>query len=348
MSSDTKNTLAAQAEFGCSVNIGDSAFLGASSVFLAATRAIERMAACDATVLIQGETGTGKELAARAVHYQSSRCAFPFIPVNCGAIPESLFESEFFGYAKGAFTDAKNAKPGLVAHAEGGTLFLDEIECLSPRGQVALLRFLQDQSYRPVGGPIQIANIRIVAASNRDLLQMAKADEFRTDLYYRLALLTLNIPPLRERNGDPELLARYFIQAGSKRFNVSPKTIHPGTIDWFSRYNWPGNVRELENLIYREMLLSETSEIRIGTDNPDEQVENRRPWSDRRKQTWLKMPYQSAKTLAIEYFDQHYFNNLLTRAEGNISAAARMAGKERRSFERLLQKNGIDISQFRD
>lgn len=347
MSKESEHTISASVEIGCKANVFKSAFIGASAAFLAATRVIERMAACDATVLIQGETGTGKELAARDVHYLSSRSAYPFIPVNCGAIPENLFESELFGYAKGAFTDAKNTKPGLVEHAEGGTLFLDEIECLSQRGQVALLRFLQDQTYFPVGGVVHTANLRIVAASNRDLMKMAQAGEFRSDLYFRLALLTLSIPPLRERPGDPELLAKHFIKVGSERYGVSPKTIHPDTIIWLSKYQWPGNVRELENLIYREMLLSEISEIRISTGNQTEQAEDRRQKPDRRQSAWLKMPYQPTKTLALKDFDQQYFNNLLTRAEGNISAAARLAGKERRSLGRLLQKNGIDIIRFR-
>lgn len=348
MSDNKKHTLEAPAVFGRAASASNSAFLGTSPAFLATTRAIGRIAACDAAVLIQGETGTGKELAARAVHYLSSRCSYPFIPVNCGAIPESLFESELFGYARGAFTDAKNAKPGLVVHAEGGTLFLDEIECISPRGQVALLRFLQDQSYRPIGGRMQTANLRIVVASNRDLLQMSQAGEFRSDLYYRLALLTLKMPPLRERTGDPELLARHFIAVGSKQYRVSPKIIHPCTLDWFNKYYWPGNVRELENLIYREMLLSETLEIRIGTDQPGELSENRRQKIDRRHSTWLKTSFQRAKNLAIKDFEQQYLNSLLAQARGNVSAAARMAGKERRSFGRLLQKNGIDKIRFRD
>lgn len=282
----------------------------------------------------------------RQVHYQSSRCAYPFVPVNCGAIPDNLFESELFGYAKGAFTDAKSAKPGLIVHAEGGTLFLDEIECLSPRGQVALLRFLQDRTYCPVGGRARTANVRIVAASNRDLLQMAQAGEFRLDLYYRLALLMLNIPPLRERVGDTELLAIHFIKISSERFGVVPKTIHPRTIDWFGKYHWPGNVRELENLIYREMLLSETHEICVDATLQGEQAEERRLKSDRRQSAWLEMSYQRAKNLAIKNFEQYYLISLLTQARGNVSAAARLAGKERRSFGRLLKKNGIDKFNF--
>ena len=326
---------------------GGQGLLGASPAFNAVTRAIGRIARCEATTLVNGETGTGKELAARAIHYLSARREHPFIPINCGAIPENLFESELFGHTKGAFTDAKSTMPGLVMHAEGGTLFLDEVDCLSPKGQAVMLRFLQDNSYRPVGGKLQSADIRIVAASNRDLLQMAQTGEFRQDLYYRLALLTLTMPSLRDRIGDPELLARHFIEMGSKRFRVPTKTLHPSAIEWFGRYNWPGNVRELENLIYREMLLSENDEICIQTDLLRETSANRRQQSDRRQAAWLSMSYQCAKALATKDFEQCYLNSLLTQAKGNVSAAARLAGKERRSFDRLLQKNGIDKIRFR-
>lgn len=321
--------------------------LGASPAFKAATQVIGRIATCEATALVNGETGTGKELAARAIHYLSKRRERPFIPVNCAAIPETLFESELFGSAKGAFTDAKSAKPGLVTYAEAGTLFLDEVDCLSPKGQAVLLRFLQDYSYRPVGGRLQSADIRIVAASNRDLLQIAQSGEFRLDLYYRLALLTLTMPSLRDRTGDPELLAKHFIQVGSKRFGVPTKSLHPSAFEWFAKYRWPGNVRELENLIYREMLLSEIDEICIQTDLSDQTTTNRRQNPDRRQAAWSSMSYQSGKAMAIKVFEQHYLNALLTRAKGNVSAAARLAGKERRSFDRLLKKSGVSKATFR-
>lgn len=316
--------------------------LGVSPAFKETSRIIARIASCDATALVQGETGTGKELAARSVHYQSIRRDYPFVPVNCGAIPENLFESEFFGYARGAFTDAKVSKPGFVALAEGGTLFLDEVECLSPKGQAVLLRFIQDQSYCPLGGSLHIANVRVIAASNRDLLKMAQAGEFRADLYYRLALLTLTMPPLRERIGDAELLAKHFIGVGSSRFRVPAKTIHPSTLEWFGRYHWPGNIRELENLVYREILLSETDEILIKAGQQEEPC---RP-SDRGMEIWMNMPYRQAKELALNEFESRYLKDVLAQVNGNISAAARLAGKERRCFGRLMKKNGIDKSDF--
>lgn len=320
--------------------------LGTSPAFKETSRIIARIASCDATALVQGETGTGKELAARSIHYQSKRRDYPFVPVNCGAIPESLFESEFFGYARGAFTDAKVSKLGFVSLAEGGTLFLDEVECLSPKGQAVLLRFIQDQSYCPLGGSLHTANVRVIAASNRDLLKMAQAGEFRADLYYRLALLTLTMPPLRERIGDAELLAKHFIGVGSSRFRVPAKTIHPSTLEWFGRYHWPGNIRELENLVYREILLSETNEILIKAGQQGESLADICRTPDRSAEIWMNMPYRQAKELALNEFESRYLKDLLAQVNGNVSAAARLAGKERRCFGRLMKKNGIDKSDF--
>lgn len=330
-------------------HIIESSLIGASPAFVMATRAIQRIAAHDATTLVHGETGTGKELAARAIHYLSARGNRSFVPVNCGAIPESLIESELFGYDKGAFTDAKTAKPGLVSLAQGGTLFLDEIECLSPKGQVVLLRFLQDHTFRPLGGKSQSADLRVLAATNRDLMQMVQAGEFRLDLYYRLTLLTLVMPPLREREGDPELLASHFLELASERYKVAVKKIHPKTREWFGRYSWPGNVRELENMVYREVLLSEGDTICIDREPISEDGGGSHcPAMDRRRPAWLGLPYQRAKAQAVLDFDQSYLSGLLAQARGNVAAAARLAGKERRTFDRLLQKSGIDKNLYRD
>lgn len=328
------------------IRVGGSAFLGSSPAFRNTVRSIERIAAYDATALVQGETGTGKELAARALHYLSSRRNYPFVPVNCGAIPEALFESEFFGHVKGAFTDAKDTKPGLVQLAAGGTLFLDEIESLSPKGQVALLRFLQDRSYRPVGGKTSFADVRIISASNRDLNELVRLAEFRQDLFYRLALLTLTLPPLRERIGDPALLAQHFIAVGSKRFGVPAKALHLSTLEWLGRYQWPGNVRELENLMYREILMCETAEIRIDTGQTRAATSDRRKRTDRRQPQWRSMAYQHAKSVVLQDFEQQYLVYLLEQTAGNVSAAAKLAGKERRCFGKLLKKNGIDKFRF--
>ena len=210
--------------------------IGQSPAFRETVRLVARMAACDAPVLIEGETGTGKELAARGIHYQSARKDRPFIPVNCGAIPDSLIESELFGHRKGAFTDAKENQPGLVTLAEGGSLFLDEVEALSAKGQVTLLRFLQDQEFRPLGARnMEQGNVRVLAATNASLSVMAEQGLFRADLLYRLRILCLELAPLRERKGDVEHLATWFLDACDKRFGLGAKTLHRDAIAWMEQ-----------------------------------------------------------------------------------------------------------------
>jgi len=213
---------------------------------------IERFARCDATVLINGETGTGKELTARAIHYHGKRAEGPFIPINCGALPDALFGSELFGHTRGAFTDAYESRAGLVEQAEGGTLFLDELEALSPAGQVALLRFLQDHEYRPLGAPrARVANVRVLGATNADLSSFVRQGKFRQDLLYRLDVLTLDVPPLRNRGDDALVLARAFLRKLCSRYQQLERTFHADAIAALRSYEWPGNVRELENLIRR-------------------------------------------------------------------------------------------------
>src|SRR5258706_4658136 len=194
-------------------DFGELNLVGRSPAFLEVLELTKRFSACDATVLVQGETGTGKELVARAIHYLGARRNFPFIPVNCGALPDSLVESELFGHARGAFTDARDARRGLIAEAQGGTLFLDEIEVLTPKAQVALLRFLQDLEYRPVGGAVvHDANVRIIAASNANLGTLQSDGHFRKDLLFRLNVLSVDLPPLRERQSDVVFLAEIFLK----------------------------------------------------------------------------------------------------------------------------------------
>ncbi|HKU24338.1 MAG TPA: sigma 54-interacting transcriptional regulator, partial [Candidatus Sulfotelmatobacter sp.] len=220
--------------------------VGESPAFRRATSQILRLASSDAPVLIEGETGVGKELAARALHYLSARKEHPFIPVNCGAIPDSLIESELFGHERGAFTDAKTAHRGIIAQASKGTLFLDEVNALSHRAQTALLRFLHDMNFRPLGASGELkADVRIVAATNEALDQLIRARTFRADLSFRLNVLSIRIPPLRERAGDAELLARHFIDLLSVRYRVQKKRLDADAIASIRAYQWPGNVREL-------------------------------------------------------------------------------------------------------
>jgi transcriptional regulator with PAS, ATPase and Fis domain len=224
------------------------ALLGSSPRFQATLAQIARVAAVNATVLIEGETGTGKELAARAIHAQGARRDHPFVAVNCGALAESLLESELFGHERGAFTDAKIASPGLVSQADGGTLFLDEIDALTPKAQAALLRFLQDRSYRRVGSAqTRQADVRILAASNANLEALVADRRFRYDLTYRLNVLMLKMPALRERGGDALEMARSFLARYSEQYRLPPKTLHASFVAFIESHAWPGNVRELEN-----------------------------------------------------------------------------------------------------
>ncbi len=314
--------------------------LGKSPALHDAMRVIERVAAVDATVLIQGGTGTGKELAARAIHYLSPRRDFPFIPVNCGALPDTLLESELFGHERGAFTDAKQACRGLVAQADGGTLFLDEVEAMTPRAQVVLLRFLQDGQYRPVGGrQVMSGNVRIVASSNVDLEELCRSGQFRQDLMFRFRVLSVTMPPLRDRGGDAVLLAEHFLQSYALQYRRPARRFAPATVAWIRDHGWPGNVRELQNLILREVLMTD-----------DETVDFARPAAlDRAglSQALLDQAFKQAKAHAVAQFEKDYLCRLLARASGNVSLAARLSCKDRSALNRLVKKHGLATRDFR-
>jgi transcriptional regulator with GAF, ATPase, and Fis domain len=321
--------------------------VGRSRSFLETVEFIERVAPTDAPVLIEGETGTGKEVAARAIHYRGPRRDRPFVPVNCGALPETLIENELFGHARGAFTDAREPQQGLVALASGGTLFLDEVDTLSARGQVTLLRFLQDLSYRPLGSRREErADVRIIAATNAHLDDLVKARQFRVDLFYRLQILFLRLPPLRERLGDPIVLAEHFARALSARYRVPERCIDPAAERWLDAYQWPGNVRELENLIHREFLLTSAARICIGPERLGLSPGERSPHPELRGGCHPEYEFRRAKAQAIETFERGYLSRLLAESKGNVSLAARLCGKERRAFGKLLRKYSIDRRQF--
>lgn len=310
--------------------------IGESEAFHAIQALIDKMAAFDAPVLIEGETGTGKELAARAIHYGGARRGGPFVPINCGAVPDSLIENELFGHRRGAFTDARDDQAGLAALANGGTLFLDEIDALTRKGQVTLLRFIQDHQFRPLGGRSeQHADVRIIAASNRSLDQQTETGEFRLDLLYRLKLMHLELPPLRVRRGDIPLLAVHFIKVGSARFGKPERGLDTATLDWFERYAWPGNIRELENLVLRAFLLSEGTQICIPF--PSTGLTGAGDMAA----AGAALNYKSAKSQAIVEFEGRYLARLLEQTNGNVSAAARISGTERRHLGRLLKKYSI-------
>jgi len=315
--------------------------IGRSPCFVETLQRIKKIAQCNAPVLIDGETGTGKELAARAIHYMGGRKDYPFIPVNCGALPDNLIENELFGHAKGAYTDAKESQPGLIAQADGGTLFLDEVDSLSLKAQVTLLRFLQDQKYLPLGAKThQQANVRVIAATNRDLPELVQGGDFRQDLYFRMNLMSVSMPPLRMRQDDSELLARHFVQHYRLQYHQPEKRLHSDTLEWIKRQDWPGNVRELENFIHREFLLCETGCISLK--HPLQKAsDRRRQLMDRRQAVSLDLDFSEAKARAIATFEKRYLSWLVSETNGNVTHAAKRAGKERRAFGKLLKKHGI-------
>jgi DNA-binding NtrC family response regulator len=320
--------------------------VGDSPVFREAVQLIQRIAVCDATTLIEGETGTGKEVAARAIHYLGARRDFAFIPVNCGALTDTLLESELFGHEKGAFTDAKERRSGLVAEADGGTLFLDEVEAMSPRAQVVLLRFLQDQKYRPIGGrAISSANVRILAASNAELSELSDRNLFRRDLLFRLSVLQVYLPPLRERAGDAVLLARMFLDRFSMIYNRPPKRLHPDSLRWLELYDWPGNVRELENIILREFLLTDAEEMLLPS-LLSRSFARRAP-ECARTTNQFDQPFKQAKKQAVAQFESSYIRQLLAKTAGNVSLAAKLANKDRSALNRLVKKHGVNAEEFR-
>ncbi|HYJ79372.1 MAG TPA: sigma-54 dependent transcriptional regulator [Longimicrobiaceae bacterium] len=313
-------------------------FVGESRAFRRVLAAIPGIAPCDATILITGETGTGKEMAARTIHYGSPRRSRPFVPVNCGALPDHLFENEMFGHARGAFTDASSAQKGLVSEAESGSLFLDEIDTLSAQAQVKLLRLLQGGEYRPLGSSrAQVADVRIITATNADLRQKVEAGEFREDLYYRLNILRLALPPLRERVEDIPLLAEHFLARYGILYRRERMCLSDGALRKLLAHHWPGNVRELESTLQRAVIVTEGPVL-----DPDDidlpSITSAFPVPERGPAGGL---FQDAKARAIEQFERAYLVELLATHEGNVTRAARRAGKERRAFQRLMRKHGL-------
>lgn len=314
--------------------------LGQSPALLGAVNLLKKFARCDAPVFIEGETGTGKELAARAIHYLGARRDYPFIPVNCGAIPDNLLENELFGHEKGAFTDAKDRQAGLIEQANGGTLFFDEVDALSDKGQVALLRFLEEQEYRPLGGkrPLK-ADVRILAATNADMTMLINAGRFRRDLMFRLNVLSVRLPPLRERGSDIQLLAGHFLHQYDAYYKQGAKTLAPQTMEWMLRHPWSGNIRELENLLHRYYLITEGALIHVPeTGRHNESATNGVGDAEDRQER----NFRQAKARAVAAFEKNYLQSLLAESGGNISHAARLAGKDRSALRRLLQKHGVN------
>jgi two-component system nitrogen regulation response regulator NtrX len=311
------------------------AMLGESPPLRRLKEEIARVAPTDARVLVTGENGTGKELVARQIHRLSQRAESPLVEVNCAAIPEDLIESELFGHVKGSFTGAAEDRRGKFEEADGGTLFLDEVGDMSARTQAKVLRALQEGRFTRVGGSRPIASdARVLSATNKNLSEEIGRGAFREDLYFRLAVVPLPVPALRERTDDIPLLARHFLREASLRFGRKPKTLSPAAVEALQGYRWPGNVRELKNLIERMMILSPTEEIRredLPAEIRDRFDEGIAP----------DAPLRTAR----DDFERRYILAALKRHRGNVSRTAEALDLERSNLYRKLRAYGIEVER---
>jgi DNA-binding NtrC family response regulator len=306
---------------------------------------IRRAASSEVTVLITGESGTGKEVAARAIHASGDRRTSRFVAVNCGAIPEALIESELFGHVKGSFTGAAGDRRGLFEEAAGGTLFLDEIADLPLAMQVKLNRALQERRIRPVGATDERSvDVRVIAATNVDLKARIATGQFREDLFYRLDVLQIVLPPLRERAEDIPLLVAFFLERHAVRQGTSPRGFTEEALNALVRYSWPGNVRELENAIERAIAVSDAPRIELEA-LPEAVTASVRPRLSRATETHLT--YREVVDLAQDRVSREYLIALMTEFGGNVTEAAKRAGMERESLHRLLKRYGVRSEQFK-
>jgi DNA-binding NtrC family response regulator len=304
--------------------------IGTSSVMQKLYATIMKSAQVNATVLITGESGTGKELVARAIHYNSARASAPFVPVNCGGIPETLLESELFGYVKGAFTGATESRAGFFQTAEGGTIFLDEISETGLSMQVKLLRVLQDKEVCMLGSSkVRTVDVRIIAATNKNLQNRVKKGVFREDLYYRLNVISIDVPPLRERENDALLLANYFVNKFSKELDRPIPDISDATLQAFKKYDWPGNVRELENIVQRLVVMTDNKSIQVS-DLPSHMKFS------------VSQNFGFDRTLAE--IEADYIQNVLTNVRGNKTKAAEILGIDRKTLREKLKKTQTSSS----
>jgi two-component system response regulator AtoC len=321
-----------------------SLLVGSSPPMLEVYKLVARVAVGKSTVLLEGESGTGKELIARAIHYNGMRREKPFVPVNCAALPEALLESELFGHEKGAFTGATGAKLGLFEMAHHGTLFLDEIGEIGPALQPKLLRAIQEQEVRRVGGttPVKV-DVRVIAATNRDLAEEVKEGRFREDLYYRLNVVRIVLPPLRERQDDIPMLAQHFLQKYTAGTHTQP--IHgfvPETMAILRRYHWPGNVRELENVIERAVSLAHSPLI-LPQDLPEALRTTGEPvWLDERG---LKTAESDEALVTLEELEKRYLQRVLRETGWNKVRAAKVLGIDRRTLYRMAERFGLELGE---
>jgi len=310
--------------------------VGSSRAMQSVYEQVAQVAGSTTTVLLRGESGTGKELVAHAIHYSSPRAKKPFVKVSCAALPESLVESELFGYEPGAFTDARAQKKGRFELANGGTIFLDEIGELTPSTQVKLLRVLQEREFERLGGvaPIKV-NVRVIAATNKDLEEAVKDGTFREDLYYRLNVYSIYLPPLRERKTDIPLLVDHFIDKHAAAHGKDVRRIATSAIDMLMSYHWPGNVRELENCVERAVVVCDGGAIHAHHLPPTLQT----------AEVSGTLPRQSLKE-ALDAYEKDLVQDALKSARGNRAKAARLLHTTERILGYAVRKHGIDPSRF--
>ncbi|BBO92298.1 sigma-54-dependent transcriptional regulator [Desulfosarcina ovata] len=319
--------------------------VGKSSQMQRVYETIQMVAKTDLTVLITGESGTGKDLTARAVHALSNRSQRPFIAVNCPTVPEHILESELFGYKKGAFTHATRDKKGLFQEAHKGTIFLDEIGDITPTIQTKLLRVLQEKELKPLGDarPIQV-DVRIIASTNQPLAEKIKSGEFREDFFYRLNVLPIKLPPLRERAEDIPLIANHLLEKHCTKLDKPPKRISAELMDAFVNRRWEGNAREMENMIMQGILFSGGDEITpkdVGIGRPTTASTVAEITS------LLDMPYKEAKESNLQTFNAAYIGHMLTQSKGNVTQAAKASGLERQALQQIMRRYGISAEPYR-
>ena len=329
---------------GSAEHVGDDdvmdGFIGKAPAFRDVLTKLPKVAKAEGAVLISGETGTGKELVARAIHRLGRRPQSPFVAVNCGSLMDTLFESELFGHERGAFTDAHARRQGLMSQAAGGTLFLDEVDTLTPRGQIALLRALQDRTFRPLGSTTeQRIEVRFLAATNARLDRLVENGSFRADLYYRLCVFSVTLPALRDRREDILLLAYHFLE---KYAGHPMPELSAGAAEALLAWDWPGNVRELESALVRSVPVARDASIAaadLGLPNTAGAGATAPPAAGLRS-------FKSQKRRILEVFERQYLIRIMTEYRGNVSRAALAAGKERRDLGKLLKRHGLEPKEF--
>lgn len=313
--------------------------IGNSRAMLKVLDMVSRVAFSSATVLITGESGTGKELVARAIHFSGNRKDGKFVAINCATLSENLLESELFGHVKGAFTGAVKDKKGLFEDADGGALFMDEIGDIPKSVQAKMLRVLQEGEFMSLGDTVtKKVDVRIIAATNQDLLQRVQEKEFREDLYYRLNVINITMPPLRERKEDIPLLVKHFIEKYNKKENKQIKGVSPEIEKEFYHYNWPGNVRELENVIERAITLTNEDIISVDVILPLVKKEGDTATTETEL---FAQPYKEARRKSLDAFNIKYITNVLNKTSGNVTNAAKESEIERQYLQRMLKRYNI-------